>query len=164
MEIIREVYELNDSVSDMVEVIQRRAKVLLKTEAQAKPGAQEILCYVERQAIPCALVSNSTREIVEITIENQPWKHIFHAICPVEVAANPKPAPDLYLYAARQLGVSPSQCLAIEDSPSGAKAAVAAGTTCYVVQESHKHPVFADITPHHFSSLYEVLNLLQENG
>ncbi len=42
----------------------------------------------------------------------------------------PKPAPDLYLYAAAQLGVDPAQAVVVEDSPNGAKAARAAGMRC----------------------------------
>jgi beta-phosphoglucomutase-like phosphatase (HAD superfamily) len=43
--------------------------------------------------------------------------------------ARPKPAPDVFLYVASQLGVQPSQCVVVEDSPSGVRAAVSAGMT-----------------------------------
>lgn len=156
MEIMREAYGLEDEVADMVIAIQTRVKVLLATEAKPKPGAQEIMEYMEKHAIPCALVSNSAREIVELTIANQPWKHVFSAICPVEVAANPKPAPDLYLYAAQALGVNSQDCLVIEDSPNGAKAAVTAGATCYGLSENPS--IFEGITPYVFDSLHDILN------
>ncbi len=48
-----------------------------------------------------------------------------------EDVAHPKPAPDVYLHAAALCGVTPARCVVIEDSPSGARAAVAAGMTCF---------------------------------
>ena len=74
-----------------------------------------------------------------------------------------KPAPDIYLHTAEQLGVNPELCLALEDSPAGAKAAVAAGMTCYVVPDLSHSLIsdFAEITPHIYHSLYEVLDELK---
>ena len=50
-------------------------------------------------------------------------------VCTSSDVARPKPAPDVYLLAARRLGVDPAQCLVLEDSPTGVRAALAAGMT-----------------------------------
>ena len=47
------------------------------------------------------------------------------------VVANPKPAPDVYLHAARTMGVAPARCAVVEDTPTGVKAGIAAGMTVY---------------------------------
>jgi beta-phosphoglucomutase-like phosphatase (HAD superfamily) len=57
----------------------------------------------------------------------------FQALATRESAAQGKPAPDLYLAAARLLGVEPQRCLAVEDSPVGLQAAVAAGMGCLII-------------------------------
>jgi beta-phosphoglucomutase-like phosphatase (HAD superfamily) len=50
-------------------------------------------------------------------------------VCTSSDVAHPKPAPDVYLLAAQQLGVAPGDCLVLEDSPTGVRAALAAGMT-----------------------------------
>jgi beta-phosphoglucomutase-like phosphatase (HAD superfamily) len=74
-----------------------------------------------------------------------------------------KPAPYVYLSAARRLGVDPSDCVALEDSPNGSRAAVAAGMTCFAVPDrSHTGPeAFETITPYVFDDLHAVLKALR---
>ncbi len=76
---------------------------------------------------------------------NSPWKHIvsttrrlgiaghFASMVGADQVARPKPAPDVYLHAARGLGLAPTACLAAEDSPSGVEAAYAAGMACVFI-------------------------------
>ena len=67
--------------------------------------------------------------------------------------------------AAQRLGVEPAACVGLEDSPTGARAVVAAGMTCYAVPDfSHTtRERFADITPHVFDTLHDVIALMR-NG
>src|SRR5690606_34925177 len=53
----------------------------------------------------------------------------FDAVCTSSDVQKPKPAPDVYLLAAATLGIAPAQCLVLEDSPTGVRAALAAGMT-----------------------------------
>ncbi|MBC6934899.1 MAG: HAD family phosphatase [Chloroflexi bacterium] len=124
-----------------------------------KPGAAEILDYVHRQGIPCAIASSSPQSVIEAVVEGEGWGHILKVRVSAEAVARGKPAPDVYLEAARRLDVSPAGCLALEDTPAGARAAVAAGLTCFAVPDSsNPWPVsFDGITPHIFDSLHDVL-------
>ena len=71
-----------------------------------------------------------------------------------------KPAPDIYLHTAKQLGIDPEKCLALEDSRAGTQAALAAGMTCYTIpDESHSNPNdFDGINDNIYASLFDVLD------
>ncbi len=155
-ELMQTIYDLDVDSRQIFSVVQRHVKHLLKTQLQMKPGAEELLAHVQQAGIPAALVSNSSHEIVMAVLENRAWASVFRVVCPREAAKNAKPAPDLYLHAAQQLGVDPRDCLIIEDSLTGVTAAVAAGATCYAVPEDHHYSVFQAITPHVFDSLLDV--------
>ncbi len=97
----------------------------LDHELQAIQGAREV---IETIPVQKAVVSNSrsVRVVSSLKVAGLSdlfGKHLFAA----EMVANPKPAPDVYLFAAETLGVNPSACLVIEDSQSGVKAAHSAG-------------------------------------
>ena len=76
---------------------------------------------------PLALASSSNRELIDLVLETAHLAHYFQATVSSEEVAHGKPAPDVYLEAARRLGSEPSRCVAIEDSHNGILSAVAAG-------------------------------------
>lgn len=97
-----------------------------------RPGAQAALRMVREAGLGSVLVTNTERQLCEVALETLGRDHFDHSVCGDEVpAGKPNPAP--YLRAARLLGLDPAQCLAVEDSPTGAAAADAAGCTVLVV-------------------------------
>jgi HAD superfamily hydrolase (TIGR01509 family) len=84
---------------------------------------------VERIAVrwPLGLASSSNRELIDRALEVSGLARYFRATVSSEEVARGKPAPDVYLEAARRLGVDPTTCAAIEDSSSGIRSAHAAG-------------------------------------
>ncbi|WP_246831248.1 HAD family hydrolase [Pseudotabrizicola formosa] len=96
------------------------------------PGILAVLDRLEAAGIPFAMGSNGSDEKMQITLGQHPGllarfgRHLYSG----QTLGAPKPAPDLYLHAARQLGVAPEGCVVIEDSPTGARAAQAAGMRC----------------------------------
>ncbi|MEZ4633224.1 MAG: HAD family phosphatase [Deinococcales bacterium] len=126
------------------------------------PYAEEILSYLTARQIPIALVSNSSHKVIETSLSKQAWQHLIPKRFSADDVAFGKPAPDVYLYAAKSLGVEASKCLVLEDSLNGARAARAANMTCYALPHS-QDPSFAQIkqeNPQHFHDLAEVLNYL----
>lgn len=75
---------------------------------------------------PLGVASSSNRPIIDLVLERAGLRACFAAVVSSEEVANGKPAPDVYLAAARELGVDPAECAAIEDSTNGIKSAVAA--------------------------------------
>lgn len=104
----------------------KRFRAMVAADLDLMPHARETL---QRAAADyrTALVTNTPRGEVELILDQMGIRaHLHHLVCR-ESYVNAKPAPDGYLAAARTLGVPPSACLALEDSPRGVRAAVAAG-------------------------------------
>lgn len=117
------------------------------------PGARELLDELAGADVPMALVTNTRRTLTEQAL-NSIGRHYFSVtVCGDEVAAG-KPAPDSYRRAAELLGLEPSHCLAVEDSPTGTAAAEAAG--CPVVVVPNEVPVAPSPRRRHLESLTEV--------
>ncbi len=157
---MRKAYDLTDSIEDLVADILERMVTLIPERVVPRPGAPELLAHLAAQNIPCAIASSSGIIIIETVVAAQGWGHYFKTHVSGDEVPHGKPAPDIYLEAARRLGFDPSVCLALEDSPTGARAAVAAGMVCYAVPDaSHTTPAaFATVTPHIYDSLHDVLD------
>jgi HAD superfamily hydrolase (TIGR01509 family) len=107
------------------EVVERLAAAY-RERLPVIPGAREA---VERLAArwPLGLASSSNRELIDLALELLGVRDLFKATVSSEEVAHGKPAPDVYLEAARRLGVDPAHAVAIEDSHNGILAAKAAG-------------------------------------
>jgi HAD superfamily hydrolase (TIGR01509 family) len=153
------MFGLDESIEILQEEVHRNMLALIPHEVKPQPGALEMLDYVQANRIPCAIASSSPTVIIEATIKSQGWEDLLQIRCSADSVAKGKPAPDVYLKAASLINTEPAHCLALEDSPNGAKAAVAAGMTCYAVPDgSHTRPeAFAGVTDYVFKSLHEVL-------
>jgi HAD superfamily hydrolase (TIGR01509 family) len=103
------------------------------------PGAREA---VERLAArwPLGLASSSNRELIDLALELLGVSDLFDATVSSEEVARGKPAPDVYLEAARRLGIEPSRAAAIEDSGNGILAAKAAGMRVIAIPNRHFPP------------------------
>ena len=96
-------------------------------------GADHTLRALQRAGTPFAVASNSEHHRLKMKLRGAGLAELVgqHAYDPSLVGGVGKPAPDLYLYAAAQLGLRPERCLVIEDSVPGARAGVAAGATVW---------------------------------
>lgn len=97
------------------------------------PGVLEILREAPQRGIKLAVASSSYRSWVERWLRHHNLLDYFDCIRTRDDVKEGKPAPDLYLGAAECLGVPVERCLAIEDSPTGMRAALAAGIRCIAV-------------------------------
>ena len=107
-----------DVVERMLEAYRRELPLL--------PGAAEAVRRTAA-AFPLGLASSSNREIFEAVLELAGLSGCFRATVSSEEVARGKPAPDVYLEAARRLGIEPEACAAVEDSHAGIASAKAAG-------------------------------------
>ena len=98
-----------------------------------RPGARELLAALRAEGMPCALVTMSYERFVAPVLAALP-KGSFDVVVTGDNVSRGKPHPEPYLHAARLLGVEPSECLAIEDSDTGARSAEAAGCLVLVVE------------------------------
>jgi len=102
-------------------------------------GAREA---VERIAArwPLAVASSSNRELIELVLELLGVAHLFETTVSSEEVAHGKPAPDVYLEAARRLSIDPTNAAAVEDSHNGILAAKAAGMCVLAIPNAHFPP------------------------
>ena len=94
---------------------------------EPKPGIRELLEYLQERQIPCAITSSSPVERIRRYLEPLGLYGYFDKILSGHDVPNGKPAPDIYIYAAKKLGLNPEECLVLEDSPTGLLAAYRAG-------------------------------------
>ncbi len=101
----------------------------LRNEVKAIDGVVELILSL---SIPFCVASNGTRDRLRLTLETAGLLPLFEGriYCAADVA-HPKPAPDLFLHAAKSMGVSPARSAVIEDTPAGARAGNAAGMTVF---------------------------------
>ena len=92
-----------------------------------KPGIYKLLDHLEANGIATAIASSSPMDAIEKHLEAVNLKHRFQKLCSAHSIPNGKPAPDIYLLAAAELGLKPEECLALEDSPTGILSAYRAG-------------------------------------
>ena len=107
---------------------------LLAREAVALPGAKELMTALHAAGYRQALGSSAPVANLRIIIELLGLGDLLDGYVSGEMVAHGKPAPDIYLAAARLVGVAPAQCLVIEDAPAGVAAAHAGGMQCIGVR------------------------------
>lgn len=116
-------------IEDIAEVDRRMLAASLEEiggGVVARPGAIALVAALADR-VPLAVATNAERAVAEITLGATGLGARMRVVVTADDVAAPKPAPDPYLEAARRLGVDPARCVAFEDSPTGAAAAVAAG-------------------------------------
>lgn len=117
---------------DWVDRFYRRLYAHLARGTPLVPGILAVFDALDAAGIPYAIGSNGSEEKMRVTLGQHPGLiarfggHVYSG----QTMGRPKPAPDLYLHAAARLGVTASACIVIEDSPTGARAARAAGMRC----------------------------------
>ncbi len=161
---LRDHYQLDISPQLLHDEVMARMLQVAAHKARPMPGVSEMLDYVREQNIPSAIASSSPLALIECIVEGHQWNDLFLSLCSAEFLARGKPAPDVYLKAAEQIGIRPERCLALEDSPNGARAAIAAGMTCYAVPDlSHTSlSAFDGVNATLFDSLHSVLKALRQ--
>jgi beta-phosphoglucomutase len=101
-----------------------------------KPGLHALLTLLEAQQVPCAVATSSDADFTQFSLEQAGLAGRFDVVVTGDQVANGKPAPDVFLEAARRLGHPPHACMAVEDSDAGVFAASAAGMITVCVPDS----------------------------
>lgn len=102
---------------------------------EVKPGLYELLDYLEENGYQKAVATSTNIELAMDLLTRAGIDDRFTCVYSGEDLENSKPAPDIYLMAAEKLGFRPEECVALEDSPNGVKAAAAAGCNAVMVPD-----------------------------
>ncbi len=132
-----------------------------------KPGLTACMQGLKARGIKIALATSTQRPVVECYLQNTPeLRDVFDAtVCGIEVP-NGKPAPDIYLEAARRIGLTPEECIGVEDSRNGLRSLRAAGVLSVMIPDLI--PFSEELAPYvdyRLPSLHELCGLVDEvNG
>jgi HAD superfamily hydrolase (TIGR01509 family) len=127
-----------------------------------KPGLAPLLDLLEGKGVPKAVATSTTRDEAHFTLRTGQIDKYFSIVVSGDQITQGKPAPDIYLEAARRLGVDPHSCIALEDSEAGVQAGAAAGM--YTIMIPDTKPPSAEVAArarHVFPTLNEVRQLIE---
>jgi HAD superfamily hydrolase (TIGR01509 family) len=134
------------SIADMETAVIARVAELVRSRGAALPGVAEALAFCERQNWRVALASNSPAMLCHLVLEVLGIAPAFHAVVSADEVERAKPDPAIYRRAAGKLGVTPDECLVFEDSPTGVRAARAAGMRVVAIPSAGMR--VAEANPH----------------
>jgi HAD superfamily hydrolase (TIGR01509 family) len=123
---MHDVVGLDEPPEEISAEVVRRLEAIYREELPLVEGAVEAVRRIGERW-PLGLASSSNRELIDLVLDLSGLASCFRATVSSEEVPRGKPAPDVYVEAARRLGVDPSRCAGIEDSSPGVRSAKAAG-------------------------------------
>ena len=160
-EVVREIvtahfgadFPLDERRAEIVELVKAEYD---RSGVPLKPFVPEIFGVLEKMNVRCALVTSTSTASVEDYLRRTGIARHFESIVTGDRVKNGKPAPDCFLLAAKELGLSPADCLVAEDSPTGIEAARRAGLPAVMI------PDLIAPTNEVMGSVIRVLDTLEE--
>jgi HAD superfamily hydrolase (TIGR01509 family) len=116
------------------------AETIERDGIACRPGFDVMLDKVERLRIPFAVATSTRRETALWKLEKAGVRKRFPTLVCGDEVLRGKPAPDIFLLAAKQLGAPPAECLGLEDSPAGLRALAAAGIPSIFIKDTLEPP------------------------
>lgn len=104
-----------------------------RTATRVYPEMRKFVELLAAEGIPMAVASGSSRAAIEVILKGTGLDAYLRTVVSADEVAAGKPAPDVFLEAARRLGVAPADCVVLEDAAPGAVAAHAAGMRCVAI-------------------------------
>ncbi|MFG2284425.1 HAD family hydrolase [Streptomyces asoensis] len=119
--------------ADFDDTFHRRVFAAFEAELEPVEGAVDVLAKLAADGVPYCVASSGSHERIRVGHHKTGLDRFFDdaRIFSSQDVGKGKPAPDLFLHAARRMGVAPERCAVVEDSPLGVRAAVAAGMDVY---------------------------------
>ncbi len=149
-EILLETTPVTGSIQDIVNALEAGVIARVAERMPWRPGARELIAELGDAGVPMALVTMSWQPLARVLVDALP-ANTFSTVVTGDQVRDGKPHPEPYLLAAERLGVDPRHCVAIEDSPTGVRSAVAAGVQTLAV--SHMLDVQESLGARHCDTL-----------
>ncbi|HHT76460.1 MAG TPA: HAD family phosphatase [Clostridiaceae bacterium] len=125
---LKGIYHLSDSVEELIErQWSMNIKALPSSEIEASKGLEDVLAYILENELSASVASSSRGDFVQAVFDHLNLWPFMEAYTSGQEIEHGKPAPDIYILAARKIGVRAEECLAVEDSTAGVRSAKAAG-------------------------------------
>ena len=160
--------ERSENADAFDEIFKSKVDQAAKAPIARRPGLDSLMSWAESLKIPMAIASSTERALVEDRLARAHVNKLrFKVIVCGDDVREVKPAPDIYLLAAKRLHIAPGSCLVLEDSDNGIRAACSAGAIPLLIPDCSLRPcdaIPADVIKaayDQFSSLEEVRELLR---
>ncbi|MDB4978392.1 MAG: yniC [Candidatus Peribacteria bacterium] len=159
--ILADDYDIHISEQEYRKKTDTFALNIYRTKAQIIDGVLPLLDLLDARHVPHAIASSSQKNWIEEALVRFQLTDRFASVSTADEAGRGKPYPDVYLLAAKKLGVDPHECVALEDTATGVRSAKAAGMTCIGFDPNPDSPIHlhADVV---IGSLHEVTDGLLE--
>jgi len=133
-------FQIPHSIEEMQNCWNQMAREKYSKEVPLKPGAREFLEECRTRGIKLGIASSNSRELIETCLKGNCVSDYFECIMSGSDGIKGKPAPDIYLAAAKKLGIEPKHCLVFEDIVAGIQSGKNAGMKVCAVEDYYsKH-------------------------
>jgi len=157
-----ENYGFTETPDELCDIWTAMAEDAYKNEVKPKKGAIDFLKKLRELGIKTAIASSNTTDLIEVNLKScglSPYIDVYFSGCMIKCG---KPAPDIYLEAAKALGVDPSRCLCFEDIVKGLQAGKSAGMKCACIKDDFcldSKEEIDELADYYFNDFYEALLL-----
>lgn len=131
--LLKERHGLKAPVEELLAETNRRYLALARAGTPVYPEMRKFVELLAAEGVPMAVASGSSPEAIEAILSGTGLDASLRTVVSADEVARGKPAPDVFLEAARRLGASPADCVVLEDAAPGAAAAHAAGMRCIAI-------------------------------
>ncbi|MFJ8494330.1 HAD family hydrolase [Streptomyces sp. NPDC094038] len=131
--LLRDRHGLRPPVAELLAEANRRYLELARTRTRAYPEMRKFVELLAAEGVPSAVASGSSPEAIEAILAGTGLGAYLRTAVSADEVPRGKPAPDVFLEAARRLGAAPADCVVLEDAAPGVAAAHAAGMRCIAV-------------------------------
>lgn len=162
----RDTFQMEETVEELMDIWNGMAMDVYREKVLLKPGALEFLQYLKAQDIAVGIATSNSIPLVEAVLKAQKIEPLIDVYVTANEVSHGKPFPDVYLEAAKRLGVAPSQCLVFEDILPGIAAGHNAGMRVCTVYDDYSSDVdeqkraAADYYIHDYWDIAEIGSLL----
>ncbi|MEV6110379.1 HAD family phosphatase [Streptomyces sp. NPDC051940] len=139
LQVLRERYGIEAPVDELLAAKNEAYLRLAAHGTEAFPRMRKLVEMLHAAGVPMAVASGSSRPAIEAVLPAAGLDGVFDVLVSAEEVPHGKPAPDVFLAAARLLGVEPARCVALEDAPPGVEAARRAGMRTVGVPSLPEH-------------------------
>ena len=157
----KQTLSLTQSVDELI-ALQNQYQTAIFNAANLSPieGIPALLQFLNDKNIPCAVASSSSHELINLVLTKcDIGKYFTHLVSGEDVKTG-KPAPDIYLKAAKAFNLPPTNCIAVEDAQVGIESAKNAGFTCIGYKNPTTHGqdfTLADHVVSHYHQCHEII-------